>query len=292
MIFSKTSVHDYENLCSLDVLGVKEGHVRRDEVVYDDFKKQISQSPEGWYETSLFWKEKHPPLDTNKSGSLGRLNSLLHNLKRNDQFNTYNDMIRDQQENGIVQKVDEKYQCQNNEYYMPHKAVVREATQTTKVRIVYDASAKSSSKDVSSIECLEAGPLLQNLIRDILTKSRFRPILLCADIQKDFLQMLIRESERDVLRFHWVDSLESKIIEILRFTRFVFGITQSPFILEGSLKKHFENYRDSLEKLIKIIKNDIYVDDLVTEGNNLEKVKEIKQNSVQLFKKGGFNLHK
>ena len=35
----------------------------------------------------------------------------------------------------------------------------------------------------------------------------------------------------------------------------------------------------------------MYVDDLVTGGNNLEKVKEIKQNSVQLFKKGGFNLH-
>ena len=28
MMLSKNSVHDYENLCSLDVLGVKEEHVR------------------------------------------------------------------------------------------------------------------------------------------------------------------------------------------------------------------------------------------------------------------------
>ena len=84
MMFSKTSIHDYENLHSLDVLGVKEEHVRRDEVVYDWLRKQLSQSPDGWYETNLFWKEKHPPLDANKSGSLGRLNSLLNNLKRND----------------------------------------------------------------------------------------------------------------------------------------------------------------------------------------------------------------
>ena len=95
MMFSKTSVHNYENICSLDMLGVKEDHVRRDEVVYDEFKKQLSQSPEGWYETNLFWKEKHPPLDTNKFGSLDRLNSLLNNLKRNGQFNAYNDIIRD-----------------------------------------------------------------------------------------------------------------------------------------------------------------------------------------------------
>ena len=86
--------------------------------------------------------------------SLDRLNSLLNNLKSNDQFNTYNEIIRDQQENGIIEKVDEKSQCQNNEYYMPHKAVVREAAQTTKVSIVYDASEKSSSKNVSLNECL------------------------------------------------------------------------------------------------------------------------------------------
>ena len=127
--------------------------------------------------------------------------------------------------------------------------------------------------------CLEAAPLLLNLIWDILSRSRFRPILLCAN-KKAFSQIPIRESERNVLCFHWVGSLESKIIKILRFTRLVFGLTQSPFILEGTLKKHFENYRDSFKKLIKIIENDIYVDDLVNQSNNLEEVKEIEQNSV------------
>ena len=118
IMFSK--ICDYKNLYSLDVLGVKEEHVRRDEVVCDEFKKQLSQSVEGWYGTNLLWKEKHRPLDTSKSGSLGRLNSLLNNLKCNDHFNTYNDIIRDQKESGIVEEVDEKPQCQNNEYYMSH----------------------------------------------------------------------------------------------------------------------------------------------------------------------------
>ena len=159
MMFSKTSVHDYKILCSLDVLGVKEEHVRLDDVVYDEFKKTTQSKS-----TKLFWREKHPPLDTSQFGSLGRLKSLLNNLKRNDQFNIYNDIIRDQQENRIVEKVDEKSQCQNNEYYVPHKAVVREAAETRKVRIAYDASAKSSSKNLPLNECLETGPPLQNLI--------------------------------------------------------------------------------------------------------------------------------
>ena len=62
--------------------------------------------------------------------------------------------------------------------------------------------------------------------------------------------------------------------------------------MEGTLKKHFENCRDNFEKLIKIIENYMHVDDLITWGNDLEEVKETKQNSIQLFKKGSFNLHK
>ena len=82
---------------------------------------------------------------------------------------------------------------------MLRKAVVREAAQTTKVRIVYDASAKSSSKNVSLNECFEIGHPLQNLIWDILTRSRLRPILLCGDIEKGFLQISIRESEISIV---------------------------------------------------------------------------------------------
>ena len=118
-------------------------------------------------------------------------------------------------------------------------------------------------------ECLETRPVLQNLIWNILIQSRFRPILLCGDIEKVFLQIRIRESKRDVLHLHRVNSLESKIIKILRFTRLVFGSTQSPFIMESTLKKHFENYKNNFKELIKIIKNGMYVDDLITGGNNL-----------------------
>ena len=104
---------------------------------------------------------------------------------------------------------------------MPHKAVVRQNAQSTKTRIVYDASVKSSWNNVSLNYCLETGPPLQNLIWDILVRSRVRPILLCGDLEKAFYQIRIREAERDVLRFFWVGNLEATVKKILRFTRLV-----------------------------------------------------------------------
>ena len=128
------------------------------------------------------------------------------------------------------------------EFYLPHRSVIRESAETTKIRIVYDASAKPNKDSVSLNECLETSPPLQNSLWDILVRLRFTSILLCGDIEKTFLQIRIQESERDILRFHWVKNSDPSIIEINRFTHLVFSLTHSPFILEGNLKEHFQYY--------------------------------------------------
>ena len=148
--------------------------------------------------------------------------------------------------------------------------MIRKSAETTKIRIVYDASAKPNKDSVSLNECLETGPPFQNLLWDILIRSRFRPILFCGDIEKDFLEIRIRESERDVLRVHWVKDSDPSVIEINRFTRPVFGLTQSPFTLEGALKEHFQYYINKYPTFIEAISEDTYVDDLVSGSNTIE----------------------
>ena len=58
------------------------------------------------------------------------------------------------------------------------------------------------------------------------------------------------------------------------------------------LKEHFNNYKSVHPEVTENIRNDIYVDDLVSGGNILSEVEVIKQKSIELFAKGGFNLHK
>ena len=99
---------------------------------------------------------------------------------------------------------------------------------------------------------METGPPLQNRLWDILIRFRFRPILLCGDIENAFLQIRIRESQRDTLRFQWVSNLDLNRSEVNRFTRLVFGLMQSPFILEGTLKEHFNNYNLRIQSPLKI----------------------------------------
>ena len=75
-------------------------------------------------------------------------------------------------------------------FYFPHRPVIRESAETTKVRIVYDASSKPAKNSASLNDCLKTGLPLQNSLWDIVG--------LCGDIEKAFLQITIRECERNV----------------------------------------------------------------------------------------------
>lgn len=67
-----------------------------------------------------------------------------------------NAIIREQMEDNIVEAAPEN--ATGKEFYISHKAVVRETAETTKMRIVYDASAKATPESPSLNECLYPGP--------------------------------------------------------------------------------------------------------------------------------------
>ena len=134
MFLAQTASNDYEELYRMDILGFEDSPSGDQNVVYTEFLEQLTRSPEGWYETGLPWKGDHPPLPSNKSGSLRRLGSLVKRLKRNGQLEEYDTIIKEQLEEGIVEEA--AVSVTGREFYIPHKAVVREGAETTKMRIV------------------------------------------------------------------------------------------------------------------------------------------------------------
>ena len=109
---------------------------------------------------------------------------------------------------------------------------------TTKVRIVYDTSAKGRKGDKSLNECLYKEPNLLPDLCGILFRFRTQPIAIFSDIKKAFLQVGICETDRDVTRFLWFKNLSNlKITEsnldTYRFCRVPFGkLSVVPFYWE------------------------------------------------------------
>ena len=157
--------------------------------------------------------------------------------------------------NNVIEKVSENQSENPKEFFLPHRPVIRQNAESTKLRVVYDASAKSES-GYSLNDCLETEPSFQNKLWDILIRAKFRPVILCAYIDKAFLQIRIKKKERESLKFYWFENLTKNAIHILRFNRLVFELNHSPFILEGTLKTYLERYESMYLELIRKIRGD------------------------------------
>lgn len=134
MLLTQTTQYDYEELCRMNVLGLADTSQNDQTIVHAEFKEQLLRNEEGWYGTGLPWRGNHPELPNNKQGSLSRLENLMKKLQLKGQLPAYSKIIQDQLEDNNVEKA--PLEIVGKEFYIPHKAVVRESVATTKMRIV------------------------------------------------------------------------------------------------------------------------------------------------------------
>ena len=102
------------------------------------------------------------------------------------------------------------------------------------------------------------------------------------------------KEDRDALRFLWVDNIEriSPAPVEMTFTRVVFGVSASPFLLNATLYHHLEKYRKSHPNLVDTLLKSIYVDDVTYGVNTEEDAYQLYTSSKKVFAEGGFNLRK
>ena len=188
---------------------------------------------------------------------------------------------------------------ENNEsgkiHYLPHRAVVKSERETTKVRAVFGASSKQSDEP-SLNDLLYAGPCLLPKLHEILLRFQCGKIALVADIKQALLQIEVNHSHRDFLRFLWYDSItaDNPSIVAFRFTRILFGLNSSPFILEGMLQMHMSKYDFTYHDvhLVQKFIRDLYMDDTTNTFTDIDTAITF-YNKIKIYlSKGGFELRK
>ena len=137
------------------------GHkLKNDDGVMEHFNHNVSHE-NGRYQVAWSWRNEDINLPENYELSYWRLKSLHKRiLEVPDMLYKYDNIIKDQREKGIIERVDEKSKEIERKHYIPHHAVFTPVKDTTKVCIVYNASAKTKKTNLSLNECLYRGPVI------------------------------------------------------------------------------------------------------------------------------------
>lgn len=264
----------------------------RDNELINNFESSLKFNGER-YVCRLMWKENSGPtgLDSNYMVANKRFNSLRNKLDKIPEISDqYKQIVSDQLKSNVVEKcVNEDI---NSGYYMPHRAVIRNDKETTRVRIVYDCSSKSDENKNSLNDLLESGVNLNPNLLDVILKFRENQVAFCGDLEKAFLNIEIAEDDRKYLKFLWFsEEIDNNFIQTLQLNRLAFGLTMSPFALACVLKFHIKKFKDSDPNCYKML-NSLYVDDIYYGAETVQDAYTLTSSAIEILRAAGFNLRK
>ena len=108
--------------------------------------------------------------------------------------------------------------------YLPHHAVFKESSTTTKLRVVFGGSAQRDK--ISLNNSLLVGPMIQDDIFAILLRFRTHKVALSADVAKMYRQIALAKPHQDFYRILWRWNTSSPI-QHYWITRVAYGIATS-----------------------------------------------------------------
>lgn len=143
-------------------------------------------------------------------------------------------------------------------YYIPHLAVIKLDSLTTKTRIVFNASSKTTNGR-SLNDCLLIAPTLQ---RDVVEKKvsfHMLKLVFVCDIVKMYRQINAHADDWNFQRFVWRRA--GKIVDC-GLTTVTFGTASAPFTAVRTLVQLAEDRRGEFPIGAQILSRNAYVDDL------------------------------
>ena len=241
------------------------------------------------YEVALPWKQGfRDKLLNNEKLARSRLSHLSKKSERDLVLKTrYNSAIKDEWDNGIIEEVprEESVGC-GPVFYMPHRPVIKESSVSTKVRPVFDASAKGFN-GLSLNDCMEVGPCLLSNLTEILLWFRRWQIAITSDIEKAFLQIGVKKDDCDVHRFFWDVNGTTKV---MRFTKVAFGNCSSPFLLNATVQFHLSGFPES--RVVEELKENMYVDDFLSGADSVEECCTMVKDAIRIMSQASMPLVK
>lgn len=174
--------------------------------------------------------------------------------------------------------------------FFPHFCVIREEAQSTRLRVVFDSSMKTTTL-VSLNDILLKGYTVQPELFDILCRFRCYMYVLIADIQKMFRQIRINPSQTHLQNILWRDNPQEPI-KCIELSTVTYGTNCAPFLATRCLVQLARENSLTYPLASKALLEQCYVDDILGGGDSQEKHLQLYRELVSLLSSAGFSLHK
>lgn len=261
-------------------------YTKEEQYCEDLFSETTERNCKGHFIVELPFNHKKHDLGESKEIALKRFSQIEGRFKTNSEFQEqYHNFMKEYEDLGHMSLIDQE--DDENLNFIPHHAVQKD---TNKFRIVFDGSAKTSN-GISLNDILMVGPKVQRDLFDIILRFRQYKFVLTADIVKMYRQVYVKPEHRKFQCIVWRYN-KSDQIQTYKLNTVTYGTGSAPFLAVRSLHQLGIENEVKYPTASNIIKNDFYVDDVLTGSNSLLELSQTKQELEQILQSGGFTLSK
>ncbi|XP_062713353.1 uncharacterized protein LOC134290270 [Aedes albopictus] len=230
-------------------------------------------------------------LGESKSSALHRFNLLEKRLERNEELRTaYHKFLREYLDLQHMELVPDSEQQSKRSFYLPHHPVLKASSTTTKLRVVFDGSAKTST-GCSLNEALLVGPVVQDELLHIVIRFRKYAVALVGDIEKMYRQVTVHPEDRSLQQILWrFDTSEP--IRTYQLRTVTYGLAPSSYLATKTLLRLAEDEGQYYPKAAPLVPKCYYVDDFIGGDDTVEGAITLRNEMGDLMAKGGLPLRK
>ncbi|XP_026744657.1 uncharacterized protein LOC113505990 [Trichoplusia ni] len=278
------------------------------------YEESYTRDSSGRYIVRLPFRTKEPisPGGNTREIAMKRLIQQEKRLQQTPEFKKeYDEVLEEYLVMGHMTEIPIE-EISKRSVYLPHHAVIRADKETTKIRVVFDASCKYNN-GVSLNDELMTGPVLQEDMRSIFMRWRMHKICFASDVIKMYRMIRLDKRDTDYHRILWrrkniqsevstkseeniqtnrEDSSNLAEVKDYRLNTVTFGTASAPYLAVKTLMKLAEDEGHLYSDAAKIIREDFYVDDLISGCDTAEKAIDISKQIITILQRGGFELQK
>lgn len=174
-------------------------------------------------------------------------------------------------------------------YFLPHHAVFK-ASPASKIRVVFDASAKVTS-GLSLNSQLLTGPKLQQDIVDVLLRFRVHEFVFTTDVCKMYRQIAVQPSYRKFQHILWRENPFHELKEF-EMNTVTYGVNCAPYLALRVLNDIAESDCKNYPAVREVLRNQTYVDDACVGADTPDDALQLQDDLVHVLKGAGFELKK
>lgn len=262
-----------------------------DEVTCEEhFLNTHSRDSSGRYIVRLPLKLSAEKLGDSTKTALNSLSRLSRRLNSDKTFQQkYSEFIQEYLMLGHMQLIPKSEINTSPIFYLPHHGIIKEQSRTTKLRVVFNGSSRSSS-GLSLNDILFQGANLQNDIFDVLLWIRLHKILFSTDIVKMYRQIQVNPEDWNLQRIFWLNP-EHQFLSY-RLTTVTYGLNCAPFLALRTLQQLVTDEGQKFPLAIPCLTKGRYMDDIFGGADNIQEACQIIKQLKSICKAGGFPLQK